>query len=256
MTASYYTVAGSYSGSGTGDPDFQTNPCCIGSPYTNEVMSTLGADGLPVYNPNYNSATGPNPGAPTLYDVNSHGELTWWSPTQNTNVVYTGSGVVTIPYDNTNFYAPNGAGSNDDNGFQTAIFRGTLVVPTAESVQFTFGADDDAFLALGNDIISQEGGIHGVDPAPVVTSVLDPGTYDLTLFYADRHTTGAGLYFDVDTSGVTVTPPPPMSGVPEPSTWLLMIAGIGGIGLMLRQAKRRIGSGSRMPSQPDPHPSR
>jgi hypothetical protein len=28
------------------------------------------------------------------------------------------------------------------------------------------------------------------------------------------------------------------SAVPEPSTWLLMFAGIGGIGLMLRQAKR------------------
>ena len=30
----------------------------------------------------------------------------------------------------------------------------------------------------------------------------------------------------------------PMSAVPEPSTWLLMIAGIGGIGLMLRRAKQ------------------
>ena len=31
------------------------------------------------------------------------------------------------------------------------------------------------------------------------------------------------------------------SAAPEPSTWVLMFAGIGGIGLVLRQAKRKIG---------------
>ena len=35
------------------------------------------------------------------------------------------------------------------------------------------------------------------------------------------------------------------SATPEPSTWLLMIAGIGGIGLMLRRAKKTTGFGSR-----------
>ena len=32
-----------------------------------------------------------------------------------------------------------------------------------------------------------------------------------------------------------------VSAAPEPSTWLLMFAGIGGIGLMLRRAKRTVG---------------
>ena len=40
---------------------------------------------------------------------------------------------------------------------------------------------------------------------------------------------------------VTLGASSPMSAVPEPSTWLLMITGIGGIGLMLRQAKRKMG---------------
>ncbi len=35
------------------------------------------------------------------------------------------------------------------------------------------------------------------------------------------------------------------SAAPEPSTWLLMFAGIGGMGLMLRQAKRKIGFGTK-----------
>jgi hypothetical protein len=42
---------------------------------------------------------------------------------------------------------------------------------------------------------------------------------------------------DVGTDGVWTA----VSSAPEPSTWLLMLGGIGGIGLMLRQAKRKTG---------------
>jgi fibro-slime domain-containing protein len=219
MSATYYTVAES------GDPDFNTNPCC-NSLYTNEVKGTLGPNGLPVYNPGY--------GGPTLYDVNSQGELTWWSPSLNSNVTKTGTGSVTLPFSNYNFFPPNGTGSNDGSGFQAAIFRGVLNVPTTESVTFSFGADDDSFLALDNTIISQEGGIHGVSAAPVTTSVLTPGSYDLTLFYTDRHETGAGLYFSLDTSGVTIS-----TGVPEASTWAMMLIGFAGLGFAgYRQSKK------------------
>ena len=34
---------------------------------------------------------------------------------------------------------------------------------------------------------------------------------------------------------------PAISAAPEPSTWLLMFAGIGGIGLMLRRARKTMG---------------
>ncbi len=211
MGVTYFTVAES------GDPDFNTNPCC-GSYYTNEIQGSLGPNGYPVYNPTY--------GGPTLHDVNgATGELTWWNPALNPNVTETGTGTVTLPYINYNFFPPNGGGPNDANGFQAAIFRGVLDVTKAESVQFSFGADDDAFLALNNTIISQEGGIHGVSAAPVVTSVLQPGDYNLTLFYTDRHVTGAGLYFSVDTSNVTISP-----GVPEPSTWAMILLGFAGLG--------------------------
>jgi PEP-CTERM motif-containing protein len=222
MSATYFTVAES------GDPDFNTNPCCS-SYYTNEVESTLGPDGLPVYNSAY--------GGPTLYDLNASGELTWWSPSENSNVTATGTGTVTLPYANYSMFPPNGTGSSDSNGFQAAIFRGTLVVPVAESVTFSFGADDDAFLALGDTVISQEGGIHGVSAAPVTTSVLAPGDYALTLFYTDRHVTGAGLYFSVDTANVSVGP---TSAVPEPSTWAMLLAGFGGLGLVAYRRGRNL----------------
>ena len=43
--------------------------------------------------------------------------------------------------------------------------------------------------------------------------------------------------------GATTISPSVVSGVPEPSTWLLMLAGVGGAGLMLR-ARKRLGIGS------------
>ncbi len=47
-------------------------------------------------------------------------------------------------------------------------------------------------------------------------------------------------YNNVDNLSVVATTM--VSGAPEPSTWLLMITGIGGIGLMLRRVKAALGS--------------
>jgi hypothetical protein len=136
------------------------------------------------------------------------------------------------------YVTQTGTGTDDANGFPAATFRAVLTVPTAESVTLNFGADDDAFLALGDTIISPEGGIHGVSAAPVTPSTLNPGNYDLTLFYTDRHVTGAGLYFPVDTQNVSVTVPPSGGNtLPEPTTWALMLAGLAGLGLLRRRTR-------------------
>jgi hypothetical protein len=215
LSATYFVVSES-------DPDFQHNGCCS-EYYTNEVTSTLGPDGLPVYNAGF--------GGTTLNDVNGAGELTWWSPGFNSNVTQTGAGVVVVPYNDSNMYPPNGTGSNDANGFETAIFRGVLHVATTGDVTFNMGSDDDSFLALNNTVIDQAGGIHPVwNPGPV-TLDLTAGNYDLTLFYADRYQTDAVLDFGV--TGATV------SAVPEPGTWALMLVGFGALGSGLRAARRR-----------------
>ncbi|UAJ12258.1 PEPxxWA-CTERM sorting domain-containing protein [Polymorphobacter megasporae] len=225
FTINYYTIAGTYGG-GSGDPDFNTIGCCTPT-YYDEVKPTLGALGLPVYN----AASA----APFIHDTTPDGQITWWSPGLNSHVTYTGTATVTSPFANYNFYPNNGTGTDDSHGFQGATISGQFNLTAPESVTFSFGADDDAFLALDRNVIAQEGGIHGVSAAPVTTSVLAAGVHNFTLFYVDRNVTGAGLYFNVDTSNIVVTPP--VGGVPEPATWAMMVAGFGFVGLSVRRRR-------------------
>jgi len=229
MDVSYFTVT---SPDPDYDHDYAPNGVYNWGTWTDLVTGSLGPDGLPVYNTNAPS------NQPNYVDLNANGELTWWSPSSNPNVTATGTGTVTLPFANYSFFPTNGTDSNggDGSGFQAAVFTGTLVVPEAESVTFTFGADDDAFLYLDGNTISQEEGIHGVTAAPVTTETLAPGSYSLELFYTDRHQTGAGLYFSVDTSNVSVAPP---STVPEPAPVVLMIAGLGLVGAAARRRSKR-----------------
>ena len=56
----------------------------------------------------------------------------------------------------------------------------------------------------------------------------DPGTFSI----ADGFTEGEGTLTISEAA---------VSAAPEPSAWLLMITGVAGVGLMLRQAKRKLG---------------
>ena len=228
FTINYFTIAGTYAPGDDGDPDFNTIGCCTQT-YYDEVKTTLGSLGLPVYN---NASA-----APHIHDTTADGEITWWSPLLNSHVKFTGTATVSSPFANYNFYQPNGTGNNDNNGFQGATISGQFNLTAPEAVTFSFGADDDAFLALDKTVIAQEGGIHGVSAAPVTTSTLAPGVHNFTLFYVDRNVSGAGLYFNVDTADISVTPPTP--GVPEPSTWAMVLVGFAGIGTSMRRSRRR-----------------
>ena len=216
MSATYFTTT-------LPDADFQSQ-CC--GTFGNMIKATLGPDGLPVLN------TGPGGySGPTIHDVNGNGEITWWSA--GTSRVQTpGAHTVTLPFADGSFFPPDGSGTGDGNGYLTAEFVGTLVVPVTESVTFTFGADDDAFIAVNNNVIAQLGGVHGNSPGPVTTAIMNPGNYTLRLFYADRYQTQASLNFSVDTVGVSVNP-----GVPEPATWAMMLVGFGGLGGLLRRRR-------------------
>ncbi len=178
-------------------------------------------DGLPVFNAGY--------GGPALQDVNtSTGELSWWSPALNTHVVETGSTTTTLPFVNFSFYPPNGTGPNDASGFQTAVFRGILDVPTAEQIGFGAGVDDDLFVYVDGTNIIDMGGLSGYRTDDVSVE-LSPGRHTIEAFYADRARSGAVLYFDVKTPNVTVSP------VPEPATIGVLAVGLLGLAVSRRR---------------------
>jgi fibro-slime domain-containing protein len=182
---------------------------------TGLVKPTL-EDGLPVES---------MPG--NFQDVNSKGELLWWTP--QTNLVLPGTTAsypttVTLPFNiQSNFFPDGDSGSNGgDVGFTSAILSGTFDTPAGGSVTFNLGSDDDAWVFLNGNLVVDNGGVHALATAPTVVTGLAPGVNTVEVFFADRHTTQAGLFFDAD---VTVNP-----SVPEASTWAMMLTGFAGLG--------------------------
>jgi fibro-slime domain-containing protein len=220
VTASYFTLTSS-----NPDVEGQITDVTLGL-----VQKTLGPDGLPV-----ESKDG------TFGDVNSAGELLWWSPDgvnvlAGTKFVYPGT--VPLPFDIQSNFFPNGTtvppGTNGgDVGYTSAILTATFVAPAGGTVTFNLGSDDDAWVFLNGTLVVDNGGIHALATAPTMVSDLTPGsTNTVEVFFADRHTTQSGLFFNAD---VELTP----SAVPEASTWAMMLTGFAGLGFAAFRRARK-----------------
>lgn len=225
LAINYYTIA---------ENDKDANHLA-GGVFNNEVQDALGPHGLPVLNtPAYGCTTdcySPS-GAPT--DVLSDGEITYWSPALNnggagntSDVAYTGSATVTLPFSRpSNFFPPNGTGSSDYNGFQAATLSGTINIPTDENISFSIGADDMAFAYLDGHVVCDLGGVHGSSAGSCVTDKpIAAGNHTLNVFFVDINNVQSGLTFDVTTSGAVTTP-----NVPEPASSGLLLLGLAAVG--------------------------
>jgi hypothetical protein len=215
LSATYFEVLGT-----SGDPDFNTS----NTPNV-ALGSTLGPDGLPVVT----SPAGIN-------DVGAGNQITWWSPTLNSNVTSTGTGTITLPF-SSNMYAPNSTGTNDGTFFETAFFKGNFTLSSPEAVEFQLGSDDDSFIYVDGVLIGQNPGVHGVTNVDFTSAVLPAGLNSIEVFYADREQTGAFLSLNLETTGVVITPPG--GTVPEPSTWAMLLVGFAGLGFVgYRQTRK------------------
>jgi fibro-slime domain-containing protein len=234
MTATYFTIAPS-------DPDMNT---LTGGAYSDEVLSTLGLDGLPLLNPAF--PTAPLPQDLSVAGTNGaleSGEITWWSPSLNPNVTETATGTITLPYTcpasygSTGVpacYPPNGTGTNDGgtSGFQSIELSTILDVTSLESISFTYGADDVAFIYLDGTNVCQLGGVHNVVPGTCTNDAytLTPGDYTLEVFYADLEVSNAALTFDA-----TISSEPTPQSVPEPGSFGLACLALAGFVVIRRR---------------------
>jgi hypothetical protein len=227
----YYTI-------NSNDPDANH---LAGGLYTNEVQNNLGSNGLPVLNTTqYGCVTNcySSSGAPT--DVLSDGEITYWSPANNSNVTQTSTGTVNLPFNvPSNFFPPDGTGTQGNGGsagYQAVMMDGLLNAPTAEQLTFSIGSDDMAFVYLDGVVVCDDGGVHASSSVTCTTPTVAQGPHTIDLFFVDINQVQSGLTFSIDTLGVVTTP----SATPEPSSLMLLGTGVlGAAGAIRRRMMRK-----------------
>jgi hypothetical protein len=221
MTIDYFQIAD------TAGPDFSV--CCTSPPATlpNIAIGSSLSDGLPV------TTIG---GTYDVKMVNSKGEILWWTPSVATGVTYEGSSGINLPYNNGNMFAPQGNGANNKTNFQTAIVTGTIH-GTGADVKLTVSSDDDALVYLGGKYVGGLPGVHSTQTKTLDFGIIS-GDESLQVFYADRAQVAAVLALDV--TGAIVSNSPGYSavgGVPEPSSWAMLILGFCGVGFLAYRRK-------------------
>jgi hypothetical protein len=218
VTINYYSIAAPLVTPADGTNDFGV--CCSSGPATlpNVTVGDSLLGGLPV------SIGGPFP----VVMVNVSGQIGWWTPSPATGITFQGTSITSVPFTNDAFFSPLGTGLNNNSAFQTATLSGILH-GTGLDTQLTVRADDDALVYVDGKYVGGVLGVHQATSAIIDLGLLT-GPESIEIFYADRAHTDAVLEFSL--AGATVT-----AGVPEPSTWAMMILGFFGLGFLAYRRK-------------------
>lgn len=198
---------------------------------TGLVENNLGPNGLPVRSAF--SGLQPVDSSNNIKDINPvTNELLWWTPGSRSTGTVTTDGfypsTISIPYTQTSDLFPGGASSNGGaNGFLSARFSGTFLLPAPGSITLSLGADDDAWIFIDGVLAYDLGGVKPLNFGPIVTDPLAAGLRTIDIFFADRNTVQAGLQID---ASVTFTP----VLVPAPGALALLGLGLLGLGAARR----------------------
>ena len=217
---------------GTTNPDFESG---IGGVVTGLVNTTL-------------TGSAPTPsgafGAPG-YITSAASFAEWFgaaAPSMAYSITLTetapGSGI--FSYSNNAFFPIDGQLLGDygfgHNYHFTYQIQATFGYTPGAGQTFSFTGDDDVWVFFDKQLGIDLGGVHGAAGASVnLDTLFGPGkaagNYAFDFFFAERHTTGSNL--TIQTSLELVSPP----AIPEPSTYGLMLAGLGVVGWMARRRR-------------------
>jgi fibro-slime domain-containing protein len=176
------TMTGDYFSSPTTDPDFQAVET---GPVTGLVQPTLGPNGFPKVSTKGQTSTY------SITDVNSNGEILWWSLSGRSKTQDITAKADTLPFTFQNFF-PTGQ-TTDSNFMRTVHWKGTITSQSAKTLTFSVFADDDLWIYIDGNLVVDDGGVKSNQAASSQNVSLAAGNHTLDIFYTDRHTTQATL---------------------------------------------------------------
>jgi fibro-slime domain-containing protein len=170
----------------------------------------LDGNDLPVVTALGRSYTGPSG---PIHDVDAMGEVQWYGAHSTYGARRVKNGTDRLPFKFEAMFPPGKTGDGSGNGYLTAHWFGTFVLPKRGPIGFKLGSDDDSWVYVDGRLVVDNGGVKPIAYAPYTVANLSAGSHRFDVFYADRHGVGAILELSL---GFAVSPTiPKKNGAPD-----------------------------------------